>query len=192
MSLPERNLPSAAMRRRVVLAALVLSGLLSACTVKPLYSEGPALGNPAGAEAALSSVSIKPVDNRPAQEVRNHLIFLLGGGKGQPANPAYTVTLNVTATPTVAALIQRSEEDEPTAATLTLVAGYAINNSKTGEIVKVGTRRITSSYDVPRQAFASLRAQRDAENRAARELAELLRLAFVHDLTQAARQGPAS
>jgi LPS-assembly lipoprotein len=51
-------------------------------------------------------------------------------------------------------------------------------------VVASGTRQFVSSYDVPRQEFAALRAKRDAENRAARELAELIRLAVAQDLTR--------
>jgi LPS-assembly lipoprotein len=52
-------------------------------------------------------------------------------------------------------------------------------------VVSNGDRQFSASYDVPRQEFAAVRAQRDAENRAARELAELLRLAIAQDLSRA-------
>jgi LPS-assembly lipoprotein len=41
-----------------------------------------------------------------------------------------------------------------------------------------------SSYDISTQQFAAYRALRDAEDRAARELADLLRLAIAQDLAK--------
>ena len=63
-------------------------------------------------------------------------------------------------------------------------ATYKLVDS-TGKLVSNGDRQFSASYDVPRQEFAAFRAQRDAENRAARELAELLRLAIAQDLSRA-------
>jgi LPS-assembly lipoprotein len=66
-----------------------------------------------------------------------------------------------------------------------LTSSYVLTKARTGEAVATGTRRISSSYDRSRQEFAALRAERDAENRAARELAELLRLAIAQDILKA-------
>ena len=53
-----------------------------------------------------------------------------------------------------------------------------------GEVVASGSRQIMSSYDVPRQEFAAYRARLNAEDRAARELAELLNLAIAQKLSK--------
>ena len=133
--------------------------------------------------AELSTIAVKPVTTRVGQEVRNHLIFLFNGGKGEPAAPRYTLDLAVAAVSEATANIQVNEENEPTAAILTAAASYRLIDS-TGKMVASGKRQFAASYDVPRQEFAAFRAQRDAENRAARELAELLRLAIAQDLAR--------
>ncbi|TIR45334.1 MAG: hypothetical protein E5X53_37300, partial [Mesorhizobium sp.] len=74
--------------------------------------------------------------------------------------------------------------DEPTAGTVTLTANYVLTDAKTGKTIATGRRSIASSYDRPRQEFATYRAQIDAENRAARELADLLRLSIAQDLVK--------
>jgi len=51
------------------------------------------------------------------------------------------------------------------------------------------SRAAASSFDKPRQEYASYRAQLDAENRAARELAELLNLAVAQDLVKYGKKG---
>ena len=187
MSLPERMFPLLlGLVKRGALGGLMLSlAAVSACTVRPLYSEAAYQSTTqAGSAIDLSSVSIKPVETRYGQEVRNHLIFLLNGGSGQPANARYTLTLGVTATYETAAVVQVADENEPSAATMTVRSSYLLTEVATGKRILSGNRQITSSYDVPQQEFAAVRAQRDAENRAARELAELLRLALAQDLTR--------
>ena len=86
MSLPEARKSSASRRAVAGLALLSSLVLASACTVRPLYSDGPvSAGVEAGTATQLASIDIKPVKTRYAQEVRNHLIFLFTGGAGQPA-----------------------------------------------------------------------------------------------------------
>ncbi|BCH21752.1 hypothetical protein MesoLjLc_13700 [Mesorhizobium sp. L-8-10] len=171
-------------RLGVGLGLLLSVAAVSACTVRPLYSNAPATTSGTASMAAeLSSISIKPVSTRYAQEVRNNLIFLFNGGAGQPSSPAYTLDLNVARRVEVAATTQvTTVDDEPTASTVTLIGSYSLKKAGTGEVVATGRRQIMSSYDVPRQEFAALRALRDAENRSSRELAELLRMSIAQDI----------
>jgi LPS-assembly lipoprotein len=188
MSLPENCRPSGALNLRpALLAGLFLcAALASACTARPLYSNAPlAPGGTAGAVEELGSIAVKPVTTRYAQQVRNHLIFGLTRGAGEAATPAYTLDLGVTELVQSAAAIQvTTDQDEPTAGTVTLTAAYTLREAGTGKVVSTGRRSISSSFDRPSQEFASYRAQIDAENRAARELAELLRLALAQDLAK--------
>lgn len=187
MSSPDRKKRSL----RPILSVLALAAGLaavSACTVRPLYSNSttPASGTVTGSVASeLSAVSVKPVITRVGQEVRNHLIFLLGGGRGEPAEPRYSLQLSVSSGIEATANIQVNKENEPTAAILTAFATYTLTASD-GTVVGKGRRQFAASYDVPRQEFAAVRAQRDAENRAARELAELVRLSIAQDLANPA------
>jgi LPS-assembly lipoprotein len=184
MSSPEASVFKT-LRGAAVFAAFAALSIVSACTVRPLYSNPSSDGTQAGVTADLSSIAIKPVETRYAQEVRNHLIFAFNGGSGQPAGARYTLALVVTAQNESAAVVQVAKENEPTAGTVTVTARYVLTETETGKAVADGRRQISSSYDVPRQEFAADRARRDAENRAARELAELLRLAIAQDLTRA-------
>ncbi len=181
MSLSERN------ATRAMPFLLVVLLLAASCTVRPLYSSSASLGAASGMSAELASIAIKPVTTRYAQEVRNHLIFMFGNGRGEPTSPVYTLTLSVTEINEATAIIQVNDEDQPTAGAIVMTGGYTIQ--KGGKTISSGSRQISSSYDAPRQEFANLRAQRDAENRAARELAELLRLAIAQDLERAAGGG---
>jgi len=164
-------------------AALILIAV-SGCTVRPLLATPPE-GTAGGTFAAdLSSLSINPVDTRYAQRVRNELVFLLQGGATQPVAPRYKLTLSVGRTITSAVQIQRGDENEPTAGTVTLTGDYRLADAETGATVAQGRRQVTSAFDRPRQEFAVLRAERNAEDRAARELAEQLRLAVAQDMVR--------
>lgn len=170
-------------RPALAIGLLAALAVFPACTVRPLYSSAPATsGGTATMAQELASIAIKPVTTREAQQVRNHLMFLFYGGAAEPASPAYTLALTVSAKVDVAASIQLTTEDEePTAKTVTMVGRYALLAADGTEVAS-GRRQMTSSYDVPNQEFAALRAARDAEDRAARELAELLHLAIAQDV----------
>src|SRR4051794_17629166 len=102
-------------RRASAAFAIVAAGLMAVagCTVEPLYSAAPAptSGTLTGSIGGdLSTIAIKPVGDRVGQQVRNHLIFLFGGGKGQPANPRYSLTLTAYAVTEPTANIQINNE----------------------------------------------------------------------------------
>jgi len=188
MSLPDREKTELSpLLRRIALAGLLGSlALVSACTVRPLYSNAPlSTGSTVSANAELASIGIKPVNTRFGQQVRNNLIFGFGRGAGEPASPVYSLYLGVGESVESSALVQvGTDEDEPTAGSVTLTANYQLSDAKTGAKIASGVRSITSSFDRPRQEFAAYRAQIDAENRAARELAEALQLSIAQDLVK--------
>lgn len=167
-------------RVATIAAAALMLAVASGCTVRPLLASGPAVGE----QAALASVAVAPVGTRPAQEVRNHLIFLFGGGAGQPANPRYTLDLSATSRTSSAVQVQSGGENEPTAGMVTMTGTYSLKDASSGEVVADGRRQISAAFDRPRQEFAVLRAERDAQNRAARELAEFIQLAVAQDLAR--------
>lgn len=192
--------PTSARSRLPMLAGGLAFALLASagCTVQPLYaSRGFTAATQDTARApdasALPSVEVAPVTNREGLEVRNQLLFLLNGGARQPDDPHYTVTLTVAAVDQSSATIQVARDEEPTAAQTLLTARYVITDNFTEKgapanpVVAQGRRQILSAYDVPRQEFAVTRAKRDARDRAAREMAELLRLAIAQDLVRVKR-----
>ncbi|MCX8999504.1 LPS assembly lipoprotein LptE [Rhizobiaceae bacterium BDR2-2] len=160
-------------------AALVLTisaGLLSACQVRPLYSEHSATSQ------ALKSIGFSQAEDRVAQEVRNRLIFLTSGGAGEAVNPEYQVDLAVR-TRIVGVLVDATS-DEARAGRVIVNVTYALKRARTGEIIKNGNRSAIALVDYPEQEFAKIRAIRDAENRAAREAAEFVRMDLAGALVQ--------
>ena len=174
---------------RPVRHALLLLAIVAAaagCTVRPLYQSDKAIqtGAVVGVNAELRSIAIDEVRTRYGQDLRNQLIFLFGGGAGQPATPKYRMVLQADVVVTNEAVVSVGNENRPTAALLQMTGKYVITTADTGKPVAAGSRSIVSSYDQPPQEFANLRARRDAENRAARELAQLITLDVAQRLVK--------
>jgi LPS-assembly lipoprotein len=156
---------------RAVLAfvvAIAAAFALSACTVQPLYGPTP---TGEAVTTALDGIAIEPVDTRIAQEVRNRLLFVLGGGR--QASAAYRMKLTVTAAES--ALGVTPVETAPTYS-ITVSATYEVRSLATDEIVLRGTSRGTASFDRITQVYANTRAKLDAENRAAVQAATDIRI----------------
>lgn len=160
-------------RRIGLLSGLALLAIVSGCQVRPLYSESYGTGE------RLASVSFSQPKGRVDQVIRNHLVFLTSGGAGESTHPAYEVKL--TASSTASSVIDDENDDNvspsgvPVPGRVQVEASYTITRLSDGQVIKSGKRDVVSQIDVSRQGFAKVRAIRDAENRASRELAEFIR-----------------
>ncbi len=159
------------------LAALAGSVLLASCTFQPLYSGS---SDSALSVYPLTAIEVSDVDTRVAQQVRNHLIFLLRGGNAADPRALYELRLRVTDTNRTFA--STPSVGGPTAGAVTVTVGYDLYENSRKERIARGSRTATASYDRTLQSFANSRAEIDAENRAARAAAEQIRLALAADL----------
>ena len=150
-----------------VLAGVALIGMLAGCLVRPLYS------TPSGTEGKLASISISEASDRVEQQVRNDLIFLFAGGAGEPQNAVYHLEMDVTVR--TVGVLNDVRDDIARSGRVTVTADYNLTRADSGETLASGKRSAVAMVDFPAQEFAKLRAIRDAENRGARELAELIR-----------------
>ena len=166
------------------LSLLLGLGLISACTVEPLNSSTPDSQISSNVEAStiksiLASTSVKPVTTRVGQQVRNQLLFAMNGGKLKPGGQ-YSVKLSIKSSSYNLSI--DSSSNAPTSAQVAISSTYQLISSVSGKTVASGKRRALSSYDRTSQSFANERAERDAQNRAAKELAQQLRLAIAQSL----------
>ncbi|NUS69822.1 MAG: hypothetical protein HOQ41_15830 [Ensifer adhaerens] len=150
-----------------VLAGVLMLTALAGCQVRPLYSD------PVGTSTALAAIEISEATDRVEQEVRNALIFLAAGGQGEPVNPQYHLALTVTHRSM--GVLYDQAKDRAGAGRIVVKADYNLTKIGTGETIKSGNRTAVALVDFPVQEFAKVRAVRDGENRAAKELAELIR-----------------
>lgn len=168
-------------RHIAAFALLACIGLpaLTGCVYQPLYgtnSYAPELNG-----YALSQISVDPVDTRVGQQVRNHLIFLLQGGNPAP-EPAYSLRLRVADTTQLYAA--NRTYGGTTAGTASVKVSYVLFDMATRKPVSSGSRIGSAAFDRTGQSFANERAELDAQNRAAQDAAEKIRLALAGDLTK--------
>ena len=156
-------------------AAAALAALTAGC-FQPMYAEH-ANGTP-GLRDKLLTVDLPPVDKPNASrdarigvEIRNALAFkLYGTATGAP--PLYKLVLRFSTSRS--SLMINPATALPTSETYGIDAQYNLIEIATDKSVMTGTTFSRVSFDIPGsyQRFARSRALRDAEDRAAQEIAE--------------------
>ena len=149
-------------RFTLVAALLILAG----CTVAPLY------GTSSVGRTVQGRVAVEEVDTRVAQRVREALIRDLG----RPGPGAVSLVLDVDNT--VELFLTDFETDRASAGTAVVTVAYRVVGLDGGTL-RTGRERARASFEAPLQEFARQRAIRDAEDRAAREVATRVRLALA-------------
>lgn len=160
------------------LAAVAVLALGLAGCFRPVYGGGStpavtskgAVGGDVASE--LAAVDVKPLEGRVGGKLRNELIFMLrGGGAGAPVAYRLTIKLNQYGqSPVVDPLT-----NIPESRTVSLTADYELTRAGTLDVIASGHTVATASYFSGLQRFANVRAERDAEDRAAVQLAERVR-----------------
>src|SRR5215470_6329240 len=158
-----------------LLAVAALAGLTAGC-FQPMYAERSD-GTPALREK-LMGIELPPVekpnasrDARIGVEIRNALAFkLYGQATGMP--PTHKLVLRFTTSRT--SLMVDPATALPSSENYGIDAQYNLVDLATNKSVMTGSTFSRVSYDIPGQLqrFARTRAFRDAEDRAAQEIAE--------------------
>lgn len=164
------------------LALMGLAGLTAGC-FQPMYGERAVLGSAAAPALAdkMSSVEVAEIKApngsriaRLAVEVRNGLIFdLTGGSGGTSAN----YLLNVQMSSTQLQVIVDINSGRPDIQNYGIDATYTLTDLATGKPVVKSQTFARVSYNIPgqQQRFTGDRGLRDAENRAAKVIADNIR-----------------
>ena len=167
-----------------LVGTLGLLTLLASCTVGPLNATSSsrvgADGTSSSVRAIMKSITVDPVNERVAQQVRNNLLFELNGGQQEPGGQ-YNVSLRVS--PQTRSLAIEGDSLSTTSAQVAVTVNYRLIDTETNEPIAEGVRRAVASFDQTPQSFANERATRDAQNRAAKEVAQQVKLAIGQALT---------
>jgi LPS-assembly lipoprotein len=152
-----------------VLAALGISFALGGCFT-PLYAErSPGTG----VQSQLLNVNVKTIEGRTGMEVRNALIFELAGGAGNNSGAPYL--LETALTQSTQSMTVDPVTGRATVEIVTINATYLLRDAANGQALVRGIAVGQASIERGAQIFARDRAIRDAENRAAKILAEQIR-----------------
>ncbi|HZQ12997.1 MAG TPA: LPS assembly lipoprotein LptE [Pseudolabrys sp.] len=157
-------------------AVVALAGLTAGC-FQPLYGDGTVVPT-AGLDNRLAGVRVQPIETpngtplaRVGVGVRNELIYGLTGG-GDPASATHQLTIRLTSTRQQ--LIVDIHTARPEVQDYGIDAIYTLTDLATGRTVVSGQTFSRVTYDIPgqQQRFAGVRGLRDAENRAAKVIAD--------------------
>ena len=155
-------------RRARAVLALAWSAALGGCFT-PLYSES---AHP-GLVEAMKEIDVAPVPGRLGHYLVDDLITNMNGS-GQTPTPKYKLTMIVNrgaTTPTV-----ESQIGIASSKTLTGFAQMTLTRIDNGEVIYTGQAVAAAPYDRSLDSYANLRAERDAEIRLARSLAQEIEL----------------
>jgi LPS-assembly lipoprotein len=157
-----------------LVAVAALAALTAGC-FQPMYAEH---ADGTGLRDKLMTVELPPVDKPDASRearvgvaIRNALAFkLYGTATGAP--PLYRLVLRFSSGRS--SLMVNTNTGLPTSENYNLDVQYNLVEIATGKSVMTGSTFSHVSYDIPGsyQRFARARAFRDAEDRAAQEIAE--------------------
>ncbi|MGE0698342.1 MAG: LPS assembly lipoprotein LptE [Hyphomicrobiaceae bacterium] len=125
----------------------------------------------------LKTVDVVAIPSRVGQRIRNELIFQNTGG-GSPEPPKYR--LEITIREGIGSTLVKST-GEALSQIYTLDATYKLTRISDKSVVSQGTSHGRAEFERFQQIYANVRAREDAENRAARTIADDIktRLAVV-------------
>ncbi len=167
----------------VIAGSLSLSG--GGCGFQPLY--GPTASG-ANLSDVMKTVQIATIPSRVGQKLRNELIFGTTGG-GEAAGAIYRLDIALRAS-TRNTLVTRA--GNPTGQVLQLDAEFRLIRIKDNETVFKGASTAEAAYDLAGSTgnagsiYGDVRAGQDAENRAARSLADTLKTRLAAYLSHSA------
>ena len=155
--------------RSLLLAAIAVVGL-SGCGFTPLYGE-------TGVGSSLSRIAVTTQDDRLGYRVREQLEDALGRDGSQAPLWRLETALEQSRRP-----LGRRIDDTATRYELTVRGSWTLTPSAGGVAVS-GVETVTTTYAAADQPFAAIAAQQDGEERAAAELARLIRLDLMRALS---------
>ncbi|MFG1295401.1 LPS assembly lipoprotein LptE [Xanthobacter variabilis] len=199
MSLPDTPTAGAAMapgalvrRPARLLARLAVVGLLSGALAgcfQPLYADNATVGGP-GLQEKLQDVEVMEIKGRLGDELRNELIYLLGGGAGNPKGATFQIYTSTSTTSSTALVNSSSGLAEN--AIMRVAANWRLVRADDDKKKPVagGEAVGTASVDLSDQRFANYSAQNDAQARASRAVAEQIKAELVAYFLRAANELP--
>jgi LPS-assembly lipoprotein len=163
-------------------AALIGAGALglAGCGFQPLYG-GSTVGG-ARLPELMKTVDVTPIPGRVGQKLRNELIFEnTGGGYAAPTKYRLEIAVRESVTDQ---LVQIT--GDATSQVFELQATFKLVNPTNGQVILQGNAMSRAPYNRYQEIFANVRARYDAENRAARTVAESIKTQLAAYLSNAA------
>lgn len=159
------------MRTPAAAALAVVALLLSGCGFTPMYASG-------GGSPALSRIAVSAQDDRLGYRLREQLEDALG--RDRAAAPLYRLA---TVAEQSRRPLGRRIDDTATRYELVVRAAWTLTPVSGGTALS-GVETSTLTYAAADQPYAAIAAQQDGEDRAAAELARLIRIDILRALAE--------
>jgi LPS-assembly lipoprotein len=165
--------------RSPLLAAMLIAAAVSltACGLQPLYGTtagGSRLG------AVMAGVEVTPIPGRVGQKLRNELIFEnTGGGEAGPTGYKLDIVIKEN-------IINELVKISGDAKSQVYELDATFKLMKEGKVILEGKATSRATYERVETIFSNVRARVDAEDRAARTVAESIKVRLAAYLSQAA------
>ena len=171
----------AARPRRVLLAAALTVAALAGGCFQPLYSDYTTSTMGGSVKTALRGIEISEIKGLIGHYFRNELVFELDGS-GDP-DAARTSKLEASVAESVEVVTVDYANGRADSAVLVATISWKLTQNGTGKVLASGTNSVRVPYERSSQRFATVRAARDAQVRAAKNLATIVRGQIAADLT---------
>jgi LPS-assembly lipoprotein len=157
------------MKLRAVLPVLAIMALttLAACGFRPLYATS---GDESNTAAQMNRVNVALINDRVGQITRNTLLETLTP-RGQSSQPLYDLETLLTESKIGQGF---TKDNEATISDYLISAEYTLTRRADSKVLRKGTVRARTSYNIVDSDFASIEAEDAARTDAARNLAQQL------------------
>lgn len=171
----------AARSRRFLLAAALSVAALAGGCFQPLYSDYTTSTMGGSVKTALRGIEIPEIKGLIGHYFRNELVYELDGS-GDPDAPR-TSKLEAAVSESVEIVTVDYANGRADSAVLVGTVTWKLTQNGTGKVLASGTNSVRVPYERSSQRFATVRAARDAQVRAAKNLATIVRGQIAADLT---------
>lgn len=180
MSSSETGRPGALRGSRLMLAAALIAAAAAGGCFQPLYAENTRSVTGGSVKDAFKEIEVPEIKGLIGHYLRNELVFEVDGGnepdrvkrlkfQSQISESLEVVTVDYT-------------NGRADSAILVATATWSLTDTVSGKVVSKGTNIVRAPYERSSQRFATVRAARDAQIRAAKNLATLIRGQIAADL----------
>jgi LPS-assembly lipoprotein len=166
--------------RAALLGAALLGAALAGGCFRPLYAESTTSVTGGSVKTALRSVELPEIKGLIGHYLRNELAFELDGG-AEPG-PKKTLRFDGKISESIEVVTVDYNTGRADSAVLVAKLDWTVKRIGSGETIASGSNMVRAPYDRSSQRFAVVRAARDAQIRAAKSLAQLVKGQLAADL----------
>ncbi len=180
MSSSEIDRPGALRGSRLMLAAALLAAATAGGCFQPLYAENTRSVTGGSIKDAFKEIEVPEMKGLIGHYLRNELVFELDGGNEPDRTKRLKFQSQISESLEVVTVDYANGRAD--SAILVATANWSLTDTTSGKVVSQGMNVVRAPYERSSQRFATVRAARDAQIRAAKNLATLIRGQIAADL----------